>query len=73
MHFQNGKFLNVNHVDSNLKEVELNVNALTNIYLGRCEHLGDNACSTPRGEFTDLHVWLEELPAHEMIEWTNCL
>ena len=73
MYFQNGKFLNVNHVDPNLKEVELNVNALTNVYLGRCEHNSDNACTVPRGEFSDLNMWLEDIPSSDLIGWTTCL
>ena len=71
--FQNGKFLNVNHVDPNLKEVELSVNALTNVYLGRCEYNRDNTCTAPKGEFSDLNMWLEDLPSSELIEWTSCL
>ena len=73
VHFQNGKFLNINHVDSNLKDIELNVNVLTNVYLGRCEHIGEIGCTTPRAEFTDYNVWLEELSARDLIEWTTCL
>ena len=71
--FQNGKFLNVNHVDPNLEEVELSVNTLANVYLGTCEHNPDDTCTAPKGEFSDLNMWLEDLPSSELIEWTTCL
>ena len=73
MDFQNGKFLNVNYVDLNLKDIELNVKALTNVYLGRCDYFGDDMCTAPRAEFTDFNVWLEDLSTPELIEWTTCL
>ena len=70
---QNGKFLNVNHVEQNIKDIEVSSSVLRNVYLGRCEINKNEACTAPRGEFTDFNVWLEDLSDVELIEWTTCL
>ena len=50
------------------------MNALTNVYLGRCDNPdGNDRCTTPRGEYTDFNVWLEDLSDAKLVEWTTCL
>ena len=60
-------------MDLNIKDIEVSLNALRNVYLGRCEINKNEACTAPRGEFTDLNVWLEDLSDVELIGWTTCL
>ena len=63
----------MNHVEQNIKDIEVSSSVLRNVYLGRCEINKNEACTAPRGEFTDFNVWLEDLSDVEMIEWTTCL
>ena len=86
--FQNGKFLIIHPyqsqhqsgvVDSNLKDLELNIDQLSEAWLGRCGYDLTNKpdwewgiCNTPGALYTDYNVWLGELSDKELIDWTSC-
>ena len=71
--FQNGEFLNVNNVDPNLENLELHINDLSTVYLGRCDYESDKGCTNPEAKFSDYNAWLGELSTQEIIHWTTCL
>ena len=73
MNFQNGKFLNVNNVDPNLKDQELHINDLSTVYLGRCDYERAEGCTNPEAMFSDYNAWLGELSPLELTHWTTCL
>ena len=68
---QNGKFLNVNNVDPNLKSLELNADKLGKVFLGKCDYDGEG-CTTPGAMYADYNAWLGELSTQELVDWTSC-
>ena len=71
--FQNGRFLNVNRVDPNLKSLELNADKLANVFLGKCDFGDGRSCNTPGAMYADYNAWLGELSTKELVDWTSSL
>ena len=59
-------------MDPNLKNEELSTEALSQVYLGRCEYDGGD-CTTPGAMYTDFNLWLGELSEQQLVDWTSCL
>ncbi len=68
---KDGASLNVNYRDPLLRNVKIDPDFLTKVFLGGCV-FEKPGCSIPGGLITDLNIWGEALSAADMAEWTSC-
>ncbi len=63
--------MNVNFSDALLRNVRIDPDFLTKVYLGGCV-IEKSGCSITGGAIADFNVWSRALSAEEMEDWTAC-
>jgi hypothetical protein len=70
--FQNGKVLNVNYTDNNLRDLVIPQDLLLKVHLMRCPNDYDTSCTSSGAKITDFNIWDRSFSVGELTNWTTC-